>query len=275
MSGASFAADWLALREELDHRSRSAELARLLAKWWSRTGASAAVDLGCGTGSNVRYLSPKLPRPQRWTLIDHDADLLARIDLPGDGVDVRTVRGDLAGEGLAGLEGADLASASALLDLVSPGWIEALADRCADVGCAALFALTYDGTIEWRSGSDPDDELVRAWVNAHQRRDKGLGPALGPGAGALAREAFERRGFDTRIASTPWELGPEHGEIAVALVEGWASAAAEERPEEAAVVDAWSARKRALVARGRFSLIVGHVDVLALPADTVRAGHRP
>ncbi|WP_106418212.1 class I SAM-dependent methyltransferase [Salinicola tamaricis] len=34
------------------------------------------VDLGCGSGSNLRYLAPQLRTPQYWRLVDHDASLL-------------------------------------------------------------------------------------------------------------------------------------------------------------------------------------------------------
>ena len=79
----------------------------------------------------------------------------------------------------------DLVTASALLDLVSADWIDDLAGDCAAVGCAALFALNYDGRVRWCPVLALD-AVVRALVNRHQRRDKGFGPAAGPAAASVA-----------------------------------------------------------------------------------------
>jgi hypothetical protein len=191
---------------------------------------------------------------------------------------VQTVRGDLAREGLAAVRAAHLVTASALLDLVTHAWLADLVDACAEVRCGALFSLTYDGRIEWSVGGDaagtttaaraedPLDALVREAVNAHQLRDKGLGLALGPAAAHTAEELFRRRGYRTWLSSSPWVLGPSDAALADALVTGWAGAAADERRADAANVRAWANHRREAVAHGDFELLVGHLDLLALPA---------
>ena len=60
MSEESFSPEWLALREPVDHRSRAAGLIPLLNSWWESHEGSHIVDLGSGTGSNLRYLAPLL-----------------------------------------------------------------------------------------------------------------------------------------------------------------------------------------------------------------------
>ena len=271
---------WLALREPVDHRSRSVAAMSLLAPAWRAGGWSRVVDLGSGTGSNRRYLHPRLPGVRHWTLVDRDADLLARATAP-EGAVVKRVVGDLADAGLEAIRDsdADLATGSALLDLVSRGWLGALAAACRDARCAALFALTYDGTIQWtadgrRPADDPDDALVRRAVNSHQRRDKGLGPALGPMAGLMAETLFREAGYRVWLLQSPWRLGPDDAELAQALVDGWESAAAEELGDPpdgaqgagAGRVRDWAARRRATLESGSFGLTVGHLDLLALPA---------
>ena len=278
---ATFDPAWLALREPVDHRSRAAAAVSLLAPAWRAGGWSRIVDLGAGTGSNLRYLAPRLPGIRSWTLVDHDAALLARAAAP-DGAELTRVVGDLAGEGLDAVAGsnADLVTASALLDLTSKGWLDALVAACRRSGSAALFALNYDGGIQWhaaagdpRPSDDPDDGFVRRSVNAHQRRDKGLGPALGPMAGLTAETAFRAAGYRAWLLPSPWRLGPDDAELARALVDGWEAAAVERLREESAAdtagvdrVRAWAERRRATISSGRFGLTVGHVDLLALPA---------
>lgn len=264
-----FEEGWLSLREPVDHRARAPGLLPPLRAAWRARGWRRVVDLGAGTGSNLRYLAPRLPGAQEWTLVDHDADLLerARSAVPPAGtpdgapvqVDVRA--GDLDDAGLHAVESADLVTASALLDLVSRGWLERLVARADAAGAGLLLALSYDGTVAW-SRSHPDDELVRSAVNRHQRRDKGLGSALGPDAAAVATELLERAGRSVRLEPSPWRLGEGDAALARELVAGWAAAATEERPDRAERIGAWAAERTARAGEG---VTVGHVDLLALP----------
>ena len=278
---ATFDPAWLALREPVDHRSRAAAALSLLASAWQAGGWSRIVDLGSGTGSNMRYLTPRLPGIRHWTLVDHDAGLLERAAAP-EGAEVTRVVGDLAARGLEAIpeSRANLVTASALLDLVSKDWLGALAAACRDAGSAALFALNYDGGIQWQAAQDdprPDDDsddgIIRRSVNAHQRRDKGLGRALGPMAGPTAEMTFRAAGYRVWLLPSPWRLGPADAELARALVGGWETAAVEQlraaADDEAAVarqVRAWAERRCATIESGRFGLMVGHLDLLALRA---------
>ncbi len=194
-----FTADWLALREPADARSRSdALVAELRAVLDSR---SAILDLGAGTGANARHLAPRLGGTHAWTLVDHDAALLAtlRNRLPAR-IEWHALNTDLCGVDALPFPPRGLVTASALLDLVSAQWLDAIAAHCAQAGAAALFALSYDGRIAF-DPPHPDDERVRVLVNLHQRTDKGFGPALGPerhrcraGRVRLARLSLPARG---------------------------------------------------------------------------------
>src|SRR5882672_2815827 len=183
-----FSAEWLALREPHDAAARAeAPVAELAATGTRVPGvARVLVDLGAGSGANLRWLAPRLGGQQDWLLVDHEHALLAAIEprlsswAAGAGVEVarvgdadgtaagrarvdsihsdlalrgatfecrvRRVALDLAGD-LDRLEiphGA-LVTSSALLDLVSAEWLEALARRCRDAAADVCFALTYDG----------------------------------------------------------------------------------------------------------------------------------
>ncbi len=284
----NFDAAWLALREPVDHRSRPAALLPLLATAWRTHHWSQVLDLGSGTGSNLRYIGSRLPGGQEWTLVDHDRDLLNHpigADAPEPIRSVRRVHGGLADRGLAAVARAHLVTGSALLDLVSREWLRRLVEACRSAGCGAHFALTYDGEIQWFKGAghgggadpdpdpdpdnDPDDELVRLSVNAHQRGDKGLGPALGPTASVVAEALFRAAGYRTWLLASPWHLGPEDGQLARKLIDGWERAALQldDDPDHACRIQAWAVRRRRTIDSGAFGLSVGHQDLLALPAD--------
>src|SRR5207302_5841635 len=70
-------AAWLSLRESADAAARAGELVEPIRR---HLGVSRAVihDLGSGTGSTGRWLSPQLSCPQHWIMYDRDADLLHR-----------------------------------------------------------------------------------------------------------------------------------------------------------------------------------------------------
>lgn len=268
-----FDAEWLALREPVDHRSRAKVVPQLLAPAWKSRGWSRVIDLGSGAGSNLRYLAPRLSGPQEWTLFDHDADLLARVT-PPDGLpelQVVTRTGNLADAGVAAIRatGAQLVTASALLDLVSRDWLASLVEACQATGASALFALTHDGIIEWRvdgAPDDPDDGFIRRAVNDHQRRDKGFGRALGSMGGLHAETLFRGTDYRTWLFQSPWRLGPADVTLVRRLIDGWVEAATEQTGEPDRI-RAWADRRRATIDGGRFVLSVGHVDLLALPPE--------
>ena len=249
-----FSADWLALREPADRAARDVALARRAADLAGP--APLIVDLGCGTGSTWRALSPLLPAGTRWRFVDNDPALLSVArTLAGPGVE--TVEADLADLDALPLEGATLVTASALLDLVPLAWVEGLARRLSGVPFYA--ALSYDGQMSW-SPADPRDEAVTEAFNRHQTGDKGLGPALGPLAAGHASAAFAAAGFGVEMAESPWRLDPGMAALQRELTRGIATAAAE---AGAACAEAWG-RDRYAAAEDA-TCRIGHTDLLAIP----------
>ncbi|SDF79206.1 hypothetical protein SAMN05216241_102369 [Limimonas halophila] len=271
---------WLRLREPADSAARASVLERLLKTALPAREPLSIIDLAAGTGSNLRYLAPRLGGSQAWRLVDADADLLAAVSdhlaahgweladdgrlAQGHGVRARiaTEARDLARDAVPA--DADLVTASALLDLVSGAWIDRLAAACAASGAAALLTLSVDGTLAWEPVAELDGE-VRALVNRHQQRDKGFGPALGPHAPQAAVAAFERHGYGVETAASPWRLGPGDAQLQQHLHAGWASAASAVAPDREAAIHDWLAHRMDLLAAGIGSVEVGHLDVLALP----------
>ncbi|MGM0637384.1 MAG: class I SAM-dependent methyltransferase [Pseudomonadota bacterium] len=281
-----FSADWLSLRQRLDGRSRSHCLTGLAAEWLAaRPGAQGGpcgiVDLGCGSGSNLRFLAPRLPGPQRWRLVDHDPTLLALArrhaatlrDASGARLAIEARCRDLSPVDDGLLEGADLVVASALFDLVSRPWAEALVAASAARHQALLFTLSVDGDWAFLDATgerleDDEDAAVRALFQAHQCRDKGLGPALGSDAPAVLAAAMADAGYRVESAATPWHLAagePEHRPLAEQLLQGWHDAALEQAPGEQARLQRWHLRRLDGLASGVLGLTVGHRDLLALP----------
>jgi hypothetical protein len=265
MSG--FSAEWLELREPYDLRARNAAVLDALLNLLAGQPYVAIVDLACGTGSTFRALSPRISARQTWRLVDNDLNLLARVPPSSSpSINVTAVAIDLNRDLEAAFDvAADLITTSALLDLVSNDWLNRLALEAAARRWPVYAALSYDGRAELKP-ADPIDRKIVDAMNRHQRTDKGFGPALGPSAAQAAIEAFERVGYTVLHGSADWEFGPTDREIQIEVLSGWAGAAREiGDPSLSEIVD-WLERRRGLIAAGRSSLRIGHVDLLACPA---------
>ena len=266
-----FQPDWLALREPYDHAARDDRFAGLLAEWLGARSGTQVMDLGSGTGSNLRYLAPRLPQNLSWRLVDHDETLLTEL-AGGDGFDVRyheTVLHDLTDLDGLSFDGCDAVVASALMDLVSAQWFEALAARCAKADAAVLFVLNYSGRMAW-SPELPDDHWIETQFNAHQRGPKMFGPGMGPDAPEVMSRILTAFDYDLSIAPTPWLFGPADREIQQELVRGIAQACHELAPTEAERTTNWSNERAQVISDGRSSLSVGHGDLFAMPPGTRR-----
>ncbi|MFC5996549.1 SAM-dependent methyltransferase [Pseudonocardia hispaniensis] len=259
------------LREAADAAARASGLVDLL-----RTQLSAPwsiSDLGCGTGSMGRWLAGLLPGPQHWVLHDRDPRLLDHAsasmpDAAADGapVTVRTWAGDVVDLCAADLAGTSLVTASALLDLLTVEEVDGLAAACVEAGCAALLTLTVVGRVEI-APFDPLDEAFAAAFDAHQRRCTDGRRLLGPDACAVAVDAFSRRGATVTTGLSPWRLGADQAALAEEWLRGWIGAACAQQPDLERYAGAYLRRRLDAGAAGVLRVEVGHVDVLAVPAD--------
>ena len=276
MSG--FSPEWLALREPTDHRARNPGLLAALQAAFADRERLAIVDLGCGTGSNLRATAPYLGQKQQWLLVDHDPALLAvarkrlgtwadAVEEQGDGLTmtkedrelvVAFRQANLAADLESVLaDGADLVTAAALFDLVSLAWIERFARAVASRRAAVYAALTYDGVEIWDPPHAADADILAAF-NDHQRRDKGFGPSAGPcAADALAR-AFRALGYEVKTGDSPSRL--DEAPLIRDVVDCVIQAARDTcRVTEQRIAD-WRAARSAGA-----TCIIGHTDLLAIP----------
>ena len=292
-----FDLDWLDLREPFDALARNEALAaKLLARLPARP---RLMDLGAGTGSLFRWLAPRIGRAQAWTLVDADRDMAEAafdtiadraesvglrvtfpnrrcllVHAPGGAWRVETLVADLAdAPANLPLHEADAVVCSALCDLVSRPWVEAMA---AALRVPFYAALSVDGRDRF-SPPHPADAAVAQGFRRDQRRDKGFGgPALGAAAPAAVAAALAVRGFAVEAAASDWAVrgrGAPPGVPAEAapsflsrLVSGHAAAAMAAGPQRGArrIAD-WISVRGDQIARGRLGARIGHRDVLALP----------
>lgn len=260
MSG--FSAEWLALREPADRAARAAYVADMVTRSLNPQSTVRIVDLGCGSGANMRYLCPRLPRDQHWRLVDQDESLMA-LARPTVAAQVEARVVDLNDMDSSLFEECDLITASALLDLVSEKWLQRFVLCCRQAGAAVLVALNYDGRILC-APADDDDGFVRALVNLHQRTDKGFGPALGPDAVSRVTALLQQSGYQVRRATSDWVLGADRDELQQQLIAGWVAAAFAVSPSDIERIRRWERRRLALLQHHESRIVVGHQDVGAV-----------
>jgi SAM-dependent methyltransferase len=279
----SFSAEWLALREPCDHASVNPEVRAALAARFDRPNPVRVVDLGSGTGSNVRGTCSALGPDQHWTLVDYDPILLAAarsrladwsdtavvdgrdlaLTSTGRSLRVGFRRADLAAGGYADvIAGADLVTAAALFDLVSIASIERLAEAVTRNGQAFYTVLTYDGHARWTPAHAADDAIREAF-NAHQKTDKGFGPAAGPGGTSALAKAFYARGYRVLRGTSPWVVDARYGPLRDELDKGFVGAAVESGRVDRATANAWLGRR---LGQPDAVSLIGHEDLLAVPA---------
>ena len=281
MSG--FSADWLALREGADHRSRNGALATKLTARFAGRSTVRVVDLGSGTGSNLRATAPLLGETQEWTLVDHDPDLLEEaaraltrwadeakavgdsLALFKDGLNIGVsfriadLDKDLD-EVLASRP--DLVSASALFDLISEAWMKRFAGALRASGADFYTVLTYNGQDEF-SPPHPFDESVMRAFDMHQQRDKGFGPAAGPRAAAALAKALKEVGYAVATGDSPWVLKPADAPLKLELLRGIVRAVEETGFIAEKGLHSWAFYREAMAGEKGSRMITGHTDILA------------
>ncbi|MEO1206141.1 MAG: class I SAM-dependent methyltransferase [Pseudomonadota bacterium] len=273
-----FSTSWLALREPADLRARSAEVADAVqARFFSRDHIKV-VDLGCGTGSNLRGTASLLPRQQSWTLVDYDAGLLtaARAELSNwadeahdDGgvlklekgrqrIDATFEKRDLSKDVSPVLAGKpDLVTAAAFFDLVSSDFIRSFVSSVVEVRAAFMTVLTYNGISQWTPRHPLDQSIISAFHH-HQVTDKGFGPACGPTAPSHLADQFKINGYLVSEGDSPWKLNEKQAKLIADLRAGHVQAAKDTKLIDAATAAKWGALDRT-------SVVIGHTDTFAVP----------
>lgn len=258
-----FSPEWLTLREPFDRAARSARLAESFVR--RLPPAPRVVDLGGGTGANIRALAPAMPAGTQWRLIDDDPAVLAVASKALAEFGATVERRDLAADIDGAIGDAQAITASALADLVSREWIDRLCAAAAARAAPMLIVLTVDGWHEF-DPVHPDDDLVLSAFAQDQRRDKGFGPALGGNAVEYLAAAARQIGFTVEGESSDWHIPADATAMLDALVDGIADASSAVRPALARRVVAWRDSRKAAIAAKRLAIAVGHRDLCAYPA---------
>lgn len=251
--------EWLVLREPCDHRSRSAELAAAFADLLSEE--CLIIDLACGMGSNLRYLSRFVAPNRSWLCVDRDAEVLAQASVLAPDPRVRFGQLDKSHELQAVPSGQRAAiTLAAFLDMTSPRWLDAFARHCHET--PVLAAMSSSGRLTWDPADDADKGIGQLLLQ-HQRSDHGVGASLGPDAAHHLARRLEDQGHDVRLRQSDWELGASDATLLRKMIKGVARRV-RSMPSTIDVVG-WQNRRERQFKEARLRLTVGYLDLLSIP----------
>ncbi len=258
MSG--FSIEWLDLREPADKAARSPDLLQQMQSWLQRDPSPILLDLGAGTGSTLRALSYV---QAAWRLVDLDSCLLNEaVARHGNTHQLAIYQQDLTKVEQLPLANVNLVTASALFDLASAAFCDSLIAQLVERRIGLYAAMNYDGVTQWSPAHPLDDDVLAAF-NRDQLRDKGMGPALGPGATDYLMQRLQQAGFVVHIAASPWQLDAQQRPMLESLIPGIAGAVNSQIELE--LLQDWLDFRLRSIAIG--TCVVGHQDLLALPPD--------
>ena len=270
MSG--FSADWLTLREEVDLRSRDSKLLEKAEEWLCDYGASELIvaALGAGTGSTIRAFANSGSQKSEsisWRLIDQDSELLENArNRHCDSYRIETFDLDLNNTAALPLQSVQLITASALLDLVSEEFIDAITRQLVNLNkqqpVGIYTALSYSGMIEWTPSHSLDEEVQNS-LNQDQKRDKGFGRALGPDASDYLEHRLTGAGFKVCRADSAWLLDAVDEKLVSEYIAGIERVLKNDEALGLVFLKDWIKFRRLHVTAG--TCRVGHCDLLALP----------
>ncbi|NKB35313.1 MAG: methyltransferase type 11 [Pseudomonadales bacterium] len=265
-----FSLDWLNLREAADQRARDGDLLQKAQQWLQKKTSPQSsltiVDLGAGSGSTLHAFSSfsrSNPNTIKWRLVDYDATLLEEAILRHQGMhELEIYELDLNELSTLPLGGAQLVTASALIDLFSAKFIDNFVEMLLQSSLGLYSALTYDGTTQW-TPEHAMDEVVLSALNQDQQRDKGFGVSLGPTAVKYLEQVLSSNGFKVTTASSAWELDGADSQLVSELINGMSNTVAKDPSLNDELLQEWTRFRKENVTTGTCK--IGHLDLLALP----------
>ena len=198
-----FSTIWLEERFRFDAAARNAQLEHICLKYIDKYPRVNLVDVGAGSGANVRHWAERIPQDQSWTLVEQDGELLAEglqltaawgkergfevyegskgewiFSTSSKKVQVKGVVGSLLDiNEQVDLTTQHMVMANAVFDLFSVQQFETFARQIQPHSLAFYPTINYAGM-----GFEvlhPGDAQMVAWYEGHMERNRPEGRAMG------------------------------------------------------------------------------------------------
>jgi len=283
-----FDPNWLQERYRFDEEARNKQLEWTCVNQFAFRDHVQIVDLGSGTGANLRYYVEQFPQDQTWFCVEEDIALKVpfweqvqkmaldldyaiehegvrmKLTKPGHEVLIHFVHGNLLKVGeLVDLLRTDLVLANAVFDLFSKEQFTGLVQVLSHHSLSLLFTLNYAG-MDFSTATDADDHYIEQY-NAHMQREQAFGRGMGPASSREMEAVLKEALAQVEVGESLWQIGSQEqammsyllGFFDGALSDWWVKEA------ERLAFQNWLSEKKKHVAEKALSAEVYHLDILA------------
>lgn len=283
-----FDPNWLQERYRFDEEARNKQLEWTCVNQFAFRDHLQIVDLGSGTGANLRYYLEQFPQNQSWYCVEEDIALkvpfweharqmaidldyaieqegeLMKLTKPGHEVLIHFVHGNLLKvDELVDLLRTDLVLANAVFDLFSKEQFATLVQVLSHHSLSMLFTLNYVG-MDFSPSTEADDHYIGQY-NAHMQREQAFGRGMGPASSREMEAVLKEALAQVEVGESLWQIGNQEQVMMGFLLGFFEGALSDWWDDEAEKIalEKWLLEKKQQVAEEALAAEVYHLDILA------------
>lgn len=288
MTETDFTAEWLDTRYSFDSKARNQQVEAAFKNYFFGRKEIQLMDVGAGTGNNLRYWFRQLESPQKWTNVELNPELLAlgfqqaAQLLTTEGYGVKQFENHISGMKrkngrfhevrLLALQESfldfafeilpvkpDVVLANAVFDLLSPEMFVAFAEKLIEHRIPLLSTINIAG-LEWSTATFQDKYYSRCYLH-HMNRPQAFGMALGAHVTDFAIDFCKKHQVNVEWGRSDWQIAETDTAMLLANLNYMEQAIPEMLPEaEHSAFSEWLSDKRKQVEAQKLRLNVYHYD---------------
>ncbi len=267
---------WLNQRFDYDSRSRNLDLEKEFLASLAELETINIIDLGSGSGANLKYLSPKIDGQQVWHLIERDKSLMNHAEKTIELVkqtnqaklrSVHKIIADFTDKDLNVFKETErrVFLANAVFDIIPLAtfltFLDLLGSRpCNNVILYFTIHINEDLTIQ---PIHPLNQKYLSLFHQHMQRDQNGKRAMGPNTVREISNTLSQRGFLVKTADSSWDIKEDSSFLKSNF--DFIICATRELlgPKEVGEWEEWVQFHLKAIDQGKSRLHVGHQDILA------------
>ena len=287
MNRTLFTQKWMNAREIYDSCSRSSILNQYLSS--NKNVFKNIIDIGCGTGSFLRWMIINKYKFENFLMIDHDKKLLNKVyKITKNSVlkynmlftkksincfhlkestnstysEIKTIMGDIC-KLFKYIDKYDFISFSAIADILPKLYLDKLFDLQLSEKII-LFSICYDGNITWNYKNKYDRYIIKKF-NEHQHSIKNDNYMLGPKSVSYIKKKSKKKNYKIRLMDSSWNLESKSNndkEFHRQYIDTIFKPLKSDNSIDISLLKEWVNDKYEKIEKGKLKTIVHHKDIL-------------